>query len=215
MSNLFINQVLLPDQQRVWPSLSLFKDTFYLAGGTGLAIQIGHRVSNDFDLFSQTKIAPQLRQQVLDKFPDSRFTLDSTDQLTWITPAGVKITLAYTPNRPLYSLVTSDVVNLESIADIAADMAFTIGRRGQFREYVDIAAILKSGYQLTKFIKDAITKYSSMFDEKLFLEQLTYLTDLNDRDVLLIDQSLTKSQIAPLLTEVTRQYVAAITDAHQ
>ena len=27
-------------------------DTFYLAGGTGLALQIGHRISEDFDFFS-------------------------------------------------------------------------------------------------------------------------------------------------------------------
>src|SRR3989344_955285 len=30
---------------------NLFKDRFYLAGGTGLALQIGHRDSIDFDFF--------------------------------------------------------------------------------------------------------------------------------------------------------------------
>jgi hypothetical protein len=32
--------------------LQTFKNRFYLAGGTGLALQIGHRVSEDFDFFS-------------------------------------------------------------------------------------------------------------------------------------------------------------------
>lgn len=30
-------------------------DTFYLAGGTGLALQFGHRLSLDLDFFSQEK----------------------------------------------------------------------------------------------------------------------------------------------------------------
>ncbi|MEJ2618234.1 MAG: nucleotidyl transferase AbiEii/AbiGii toxin family protein, partial [Ignavibacteriaceae bacterium] len=34
------------------PLLKEFKDKFYLAGGTALALQLGHRSSDDFDFFS-------------------------------------------------------------------------------------------------------------------------------------------------------------------
>ncbi|MEK7460992.1 MAG: nucleotidyl transferase AbiEii/AbiGii toxin family protein, partial [Patescibacteria group bacterium] len=43
--------ILSPEQQKVLPSLKFFKADFYLAGGTALALQIGHRDSIDFDFF--------------------------------------------------------------------------------------------------------------------------------------------------------------------
>jgi len=36
--------------------LAAFKNDFYFAGGTGLALQLGHRISEDFDFFTNTKI---------------------------------------------------------------------------------------------------------------------------------------------------------------
>ena len=46
-------EVLTDTQQKVLSRLgSVLKNTdFYLAGGTALALQIGHRVSQDFDWF--------------------------------------------------------------------------------------------------------------------------------------------------------------------
>ncbi len=35
--------------------LAAWKNDFYLAGGTGLALQIGHRISEDFDLFTNRR----------------------------------------------------------------------------------------------------------------------------------------------------------------
>jgi Nucleotidyl transferase AbiEii toxin, Type IV TA system len=41
----------------LFPALTAFDD-FYLAGGTALALQIGHRLSVDFDLFCDGPIRP-------------------------------------------------------------------------------------------------------------------------------------------------------------
>lgn len=40
----------------ILPLFKSFKDRFYLAGGTSLALQIGHRDSVDFDFFSEEDI---------------------------------------------------------------------------------------------------------------------------------------------------------------
>ena len=46
----------IPKQNReIFAALPDFKE-FYLAGGTALSLQIGHRVSVDFDLFSDKEI---------------------------------------------------------------------------------------------------------------------------------------------------------------
>ena len=44
----------------------LLKD-FYLAGGTGLALQLKHRVSLDFDFFTKKGINPQVLAQKIKK----------------------------------------------------------------------------------------------------------------------------------------------------
>jgi hypothetical protein len=43
-------EALTKEGLQLFPSLAAFDD-FYLAGGTALALQIGHRLSVDFDLF--------------------------------------------------------------------------------------------------------------------------------------------------------------------
>ena len=46
-------KVLDSEQQEIFNNLSIFQDEFYLAGGTALALQLGHRKSIDLDLFSR------------------------------------------------------------------------------------------------------------------------------------------------------------------
>ena len=50
---------ILPESQlRLWPELDAVPSDFVLYGGTGLALQIGHRFSEDFDFFSSTGFDP-------------------------------------------------------------------------------------------------------------------------------------------------------------
>jgi Nucleotidyl transferase AbiEii toxin, Type IV TA system len=53
---------------------------FVLYGGTGLALQLGHRVSEDFDFFSSSGFDPDRLQSRLPFFRD----LDTTDPDTWV-----------------------------------------------------------------------------------------------------------------------------------
>ena len=58
---------------------------FYLAGGTGLAVQIGHRVSVDFDLFCPREIKrtllPRLETVFADAAPITPL-MNNADELT-------------------------------------------------------------------------------------------------------------------------------------
>ena len=51
MSKIFL-EILDPERQKVFTRLTAFCDDGYLAGGTALALQLGHRVSIDFDVFT-------------------------------------------------------------------------------------------------------------------------------------------------------------------
>jgi len=48
------SKTLYPETKQVLESLKNSIKNFYLAGGTGLALQLGHRKSADLDFFIQT-----------------------------------------------------------------------------------------------------------------------------------------------------------------
>ena len=56
-----LRQILTEAQQTVLELLSRIPEvrTFYLAGGTGLALHLGHRRSDDFDFFRAQALVPQ------------------------------------------------------------------------------------------------------------------------------------------------------------
>jgi hypothetical protein len=72
---------ILPESQRLlWPELDAVPSDFVLYGGTGLALQLGHRVSEDFDFFSSLGFDPdRLRSRL--PFLEN---LDVSDPDGWI-----------------------------------------------------------------------------------------------------------------------------------
>ena len=207
-SNHFLDKVLDEKRQRVLTQLVGVVDGWYLAGGTALALQIGHRISYDFDFFTQGEIDQTFRRKVIQCFGKGlRFTMDAKEQLTFFTPEQVKITFAVIPFAPIKPLVRISGIIAESIDDIAADKAFTVGRRGAFRDYVDLFFLLAGHTLLSTVITDAQKKYESMFDEKLFLEQLDYLDDITDLSIEFIDKEIPKEVVQEFLHDQVRAYL--------
>lgn len=209
MFKLFI-EILDSNKIEVFKQLRAFRSGRYLVGGTALALQLGHRKSVDFDLFSNIKISLQDREEAVKVFGGNlHFTADNQNQLTFLTPKSVKITFAYTPYRPLHELIIDELLTLPllSVADIASDKAFTIGRRAAYRDYVDLYFILKSGMRLEGIIKETAKRYGAMFEEKLFLEQMEYMGDLANRQIDFVDKPRTFEEIHEFLHQQIRSYL--------
>ena len=49
ISSFHFDKVLGAAQKDIWDKLNIFSNDFYMAGGTGLALQLGHRMSVDVD----------------------------------------------------------------------------------------------------------------------------------------------------------------------
>ena len=56
-------EALKSERQKIFEKLKYFPE-FYLVGGTALALQMGHRISVDFDLFSAKEIPASLLGKV-------------------------------------------------------------------------------------------------------------------------------------------------------
>ena len=109
--------------------------------------------------------------------------VNNSDELT-ILANGVKITFLRYPFPLLAPFVMYDNVPLLSVCEIAATKAYTIGRRGSFKDYVDLYFVVaEQRATLAGIIAEAEDKFGSDFNARLFLEQLVYLADLDDGEV--------------------------------
>ncbi|KKU82535.1 MAG: hypothetical protein UY09_C0012G0039 [Parcubacteria group bacterium GW2011_GWA2_47_8] len=188
-------EAIKSDSRSLFEKLSRFEG-FYLAGGTALALQIGHRISIDFDLFSSKPLLTDLLATAEKVFSQSIApSVNNESELTFIV-AGTKVTFLYYPFPILLELVQTEFLPLLSVPEIAATKAYTVGRRASLKDYVDLYFIMNEGHSDLKQIIDlAIQKYSSAFDAKLFLEQLVYLKDVATEPIEFIKSAVISQDI--------------------
>ena len=163
-------------------------DGYYLAGGTALALQIGHRQSVDFDLFSERAVPKQLLSKASEVFADKKIavSVNNSDELTLFIDDLKTIFLRY-PFPVLEDLVAYKGLKFLGVREIAATKAYTIGRRGAYRDYLDLYFVMAGGFMaLDDLIHLAGKKYGNGFNARLFLEQLLYLDDIEDTEIALL-----------------------------
>ena len=207
MSKIYL-EILDKNRQKIFKSLSQFRDFGYLGGGTALALQILHRESFDFDIFVSKPIDNNLRVKVKNIFADIRVDVDTQDQMTFRTTSQVSITFLWYYFDNLYPLVKTESLSLASFWDIIADKAYTIGRRAVWRDYVDMYFVIKKQFvHLSKIISLAKKKFKGNFNESLFLEQLVYFKDLEVVPIEFINEKPTAAEIKKLLEDQVKNYI--------
>ncbi len=112
---------------------------FYLAGGTALALQLGHRRSVDFDWFRQEPIDDPLRLAADLRAGDFRFETDRVERGTLHGRAsGVRVSFleyGYPLLRPLREV---EGLRLAALEDIAAMKLAAVAQRGSKKDFVDV-----------------------------------------------------------------------------
>jgi hypothetical protein len=172
-----------------------FVNSFDLAGGTALAMQIGHRISFDFDFFSQKLLPKNFLETVEKELKDFRVTINSRDELTGFLD-NVKVTFLYYPFPKLLPSVELDGIKALSILEIAATKAYTIGRRSDYKDYVDMVFLLSENHvTLEKVVNLCEKKYGEGFNSRLFLEQLIFEEDVTEIKIHFLRASVSKEEI--------------------
>ena len=210
MSQLYINNVLTSTQRVVFTKLAALKHVGILAGGTALAFQLKHRSSFDFDIFTSKKIPTDLAWEIKKIFGKIKVIKDSENELTFFTPKKVKITFFYYPFKPLYKIIRTSSISIFDWKDISADKAYTLGRRPIYRDYVDIFFLIRKGHKLENTVLDAKQKFEGLFSEKLFLEQLTYFSDIQDFEIEFFEESFQPEEIKLFFEKTVKQYTENI-----
>jgi len=194
----------------VWERLVVFRDVGVLAGGTGLALQLNHRVSYDFDIFCESVIKKTLLKKVKEVFWENELEVrvDSGDELTLLIDGEVKLSFVYFPFKPLGGVKATESLSIFDVRDLVANKAYAVGRRGVWRDYVDLGWCLKQGLvSLEQVIDDSKKKFGELFSKRLFLEQLVYFNDLEDVAVEWVSEGMTVSEVKKFLAEEVKKCV--------
>lgn len=176
--------ILDPKQVKLVPLISHFSSSFYLVGGTALALQYGHRRSIDFDLFTDKPFDNQkIRNIIRRNYPIEQTFVDSQEELTLIVTA-VKCTFYYYPYPIIHLVEFSNGLFMPDPVTIAAMKAFALGRRAKWKDYIDLYFIFQN-HSLHEVVAKAKEIFQQEFDEKLFREQLAYHQDINYSDTVI------------------------------
>lgn len=193
-------EALTEKGKNLFPLLAYFPE-FTLAGGTALALQLGHRVSVDFDLFSGEEIPANLLAKIKRVF--ANFTVavivNNQEELTaLIDPVDpVKITFLHYPFPQLWPDVVYERVKTLSAKELSLTKAYTIGRRGEYKDYIDLFYCLRAGIiDLEEMLEVLPKKYGQEINLRLFLEQLVYLDDLIDTKIDFLKPTPSKEMLA-------------------
>lgn len=120
---------------------------FYLAGGTAVAVHLGHRISRDLDFFSSRPDVDleAVKESVRYAFDDAE-TVAQTDTAVQLLCDGAPIDFVRYPYPPLCAVEeTSDGIAVAALLDLATMKLAALSRRGLRRDFWDLREIVLRG----------------------------------------------------------------------
>jgi len=172
--------ILSDAQKKVLPTLAkaLANTDFYLAGGTALALQVGHRQSMDFDWFIPKLGDPEILFNRL-KSLDIAFEIQSisfeTVYLNIDTIQMSFIGYEYPMLQPKV-LWTELGVHLAGMNDIACMKLSAIASRGSRKDFFGLHYLVKHFLQLEDYLRLYMKKYKNR-DIGHVVRSLVYFAD--------------------------------------
>lgn len=161
-----------------------FKKRFYLAGGTGLALQLGHRDSVDFDFFTQDHFdTEKLFGELLDIFEGRKIVraLEERDSLYVTVDGEIKLSFLRYPYILIKECLNQENFRIASIEDIACMKLSAIVSRAMERDFVDLYFLIQK-IPLKSLLTMLVKKMPSL-EVNLVLKSLVYFDDVTEEKI--------------------------------
>lgn len=148
-----------------------------LVGGTALSLQIGHRESDDLDLFSVEPMdMPAIQTMLISKYSFVPVVVNDNTLIGFVN--GVKIDVIYHPFEWLEPPIQEDGLRLASIADIAAMKMHAIINSGKRpKDFVDVA-FLSVRYSYNQIKQLLLSRYPT-YDAIMADKAIIYFDDID------------------------------------
>lgn len=171
---------------------------FVLGGGTALGLQLGHRRSDDLDLFSEVSFDPAALLAGLETSVPKRATAVSADTLL-LHVGDLKVDLLGYKYPRLRPVQVVEQVRMFSLPDLAAMKLSALASRGARKDFFDVACLIER-FGLPALLKWYEEKFAG-HDVFPVIKSLTYFEDAEDEPDPVLLTSMTWSQSKQLICE--------------
>lgn len=201
-------KILGQKRLNILKKLKFLKDYhFYLAGGTALALELGHRISLDFDFYIEGELDPETLLQDFQKhFKNVQLIREAKNTLI-LSIDNTEVSLFSYPYPLVSPLIKIPEVNLASMEDICAMKIVAIIQRGTKRDFIDIYFLTKR-FGLERIFALTQKKYKGLFNKYLALQALTYFTDADKER----DEQRAKTLIGISWDEIKKELIKIVED---
>lgn len=201
-------KILGQKRLNILKKLRFLKDHhFYLAGGTALALELGHRISLDFDFYIEEELDPETLLQDFQKhFKNVQLIREAKNTLI-LSIDNTEVSLFSYPYPLISPLIKIPEVNLASMEDICAMKIVAIIQRGTKRDFIDIYFLTKR-FGLERIFALTQKKYKGLFNKYLALQALTYFTDADKER----DEQRAKTLIGISWDEIKKELIKIVED---
>lgn len=165
-------------------------DNHYLVGGTALALQRGHRISIDIDMFTNALYGEmntgELKKAIVEMFPYAE-NLERLDETLMVyslyvgnsSDDCIKLDICY-DDDPIFPLVQIDGIRMASEKDIAAMKLNCIAQdRQRKKDFWDIHDLLET-YSIEDMVSFALKRYPWTLTLDKIINGFKRLPSLND-----------------------------------
>ncbi len=179
-------------------------NNFFLAGGTALSLQIGHRISVDFDFFALEGFDGNILSAYIEV--GQGFTLDFLDKNTLKGKIDGVIVDFITHAYPLVNEIKIiDGVRLASLEDIAAmKLNAIVGNGTRLKDFVDIASM--SAYLS---LNDMLNAYEHKYhtrNQVLVIKCLSFFDDIiQSEPIRMLNADYRWERVAKRIMDMTEQ----------
>ena len=179
--------------------------SFYLSGGTALALHIGHRESEDLDFFTLKPFSTKQLLPTLESLGQvTKLQLDSGTINCFVNK--VQLQLLHYPYKLLNKTIKLDQILISSKLDIACTKLITVSSRGSKKDFIDLYFLLQE-YSLPFLFKKLKQKYSNtQLDQAHILKSIVYFKDADKQPSVKFITPISWSQVKKYLVTQVKNF---------
>ena len=179
-------------------------EDFYLAGGTALALQLGHRKSIDLDWFKQDSFNTDKLKKSLAKLGEIKVESEENDTLN-LNLSGMKLSFLGYPYKMLFPALVWQNIKIVDYRDIACMKLDAISSRGSKKDFIDLYFILQS-IAWQELFKLFAPKYKAIKYNKVhILKSLIYFVDADKEPIPIMLKDINWQKVKSYFKQVIKE----------
>ena len=181
---------------------------FVLAGGTAVALHLGHRMSSDFDFFTMRHFRPDGLHHALNGLKLETKVLQEEPGTLTVSADGIKVSFFYYPYALSETMSTLHGAPVAGLIDIASMKLMAMMQRGAKRDYVDLYWILQD-VPFSKVAENLVNRYGGNRVNPLVIgKALVFFQDADsDPDPKYLGKRTAWGKIKKYFTDHVKQFV--------